>query len=126
VKKRSLLFLKVTDSFEHLKFLRRLIMVKKRKSKVLESEMKVLKKANFTILAPEAQNVSLAGDFNDWDKNCHILKKDSNGTWEINMDLKPGRYEYRFVVDEEWENDPNCTIFAPNPFGSENCVLTLE
>ena len=101
-------------------------MVKKRKSKGLESEMKVLKKTNFTILAPEALNVSLAGDFNDWDKNCHILKKDSDGTWEIIIDLMPGRYEYRFLVDGEWQNDPNCTIFAPNPFGSENCVLTSE
>jgi len=101
-------------------------MGKNRKFKRLESEMKALKKFNFTILAPEAQNVSLAGDFNNWDKNSHLLEKDSNGTWEINIDLLPGRYEYRYLVDGKWENDSNCSSFAPNPFGSENCILTLQ
>ena len=101
-------------------------MGKNRKSKGLKNEPKTLKKVSFTMLAPEAQNVSLAGNFNDWDKNSHSLEKDFDGTWEIHIDLMPGRYEYRFLVDGEWRNDPDCNSFAPNPFGSENCILTLE
>jgi 1,4-alpha-glucan branching enzyme len=100
-------------------------MVKKRKSKKLESKMEELKKVNFTLLAPDAQNVSLAGDFNDWHANSHLLQKASNGMWEINIDLNPGRYEYRFLVDGEWKNDPNCMSIIPNSFGSENCMLKL-
>ena len=42
------------------------------------------------------------------------------------LKLMPGRYEYRFLVDGDWQNDPHCTTFVPNPYGSENCVLTLE
>ena len=100
-------------------------MVKKRKSRKLESKMEELKKVNFTLLDPDAQNVSLAGDFNDWNANSHLLQKVSNGTWEINIDLNPGKYEYRFIVDGEWKNDPDCMSFTPNSFGSENCILKV-
>ena len=126
MKKRSQLFLKVTASVKHLMLYgRSLIMVKKKKSRKLESKMEELKKVNFSLLAPDAQNVSLAGDFNDWDVNTHLLQKVSNGTWEVNIDLNPGKHEYRFVVDGEWKNDPDCMSFTPNSFGSENCILKL-
>ena len=102
------------------------MMGKNKKSKGVENEKEILKQVSFRVSAPEAQNVSLAGNFNDWDKNCHILERDPDGTWEIHIDLMPGKYEYRFLVDGEWRNDPDCTNFAPNPFGSENCIFTLE
>jgi len=97
----------------------------KRKSKTLEGKTKALKKVDFTLLAPDAQSVSLAGDFNDWDVNSHLLKKDSSGKWKVKIELSPGRYEYRFLVDGEWKNDPNCASFITNPFGEENCIRTL-
>jgi 1,4-alpha-glucan branching enzyme len=100
------------------------MMAKKRK--LLENETKASKKVDFILSAPEAQNVFLAGDFNDWEITPHPLEKDSTGNWKINIDLMPGRYEYRFLVDGVWQNDPNSTAFAPNPFGSENCVLKLK
>ena len=90
-----------------------------------ESKAKRKKSVNFRLSAPEAQNVFLVGDFNNWDVNSHPLKA-SKGTWKTSIKLMPGRYEYRFLVDGDWQNDPNCTTFIPNPYGSENCVLTLE
>jgi len=90
-----------------------------------ESKKKTQKWVNFILSAPETQKVFLVADFNSWDAHFHPLKKDSKGTWEINVDLKPGRYEYRFLVDGVWQNDPNCTTFAPNPFGGENCVIRV-
>jgi len=83
------------------------------------------KRATFTFLAPEAQSVQLAGDFNSWDTNTHPLKKASNGLWKRTLNLSPGRYEYRFLVDGQWHNDPQCESYNPNPFGEENCVITL-
>ena len=100
-------------------------MTKKLSSKESESEMKA-QKVNFKLFAPESQNVFLAGDFNSWDPNSHPLKKNSTGEWKISVGLSPGRYEYRFLVDGQWQNDPNCTCLAPNPFGEENCVLVLD
>jgi 1,4-alpha-glucan branching enzyme len=34
------------------------------------------KKVAFSLLAPHAENVSLAGDFNDWDPMAYRMKKD--------------------------------------------------
>jgi 1,4-alpha-glucan branching enzyme len=84
------------------------------------------RKATFTFMAPEAQSVLLAGDFNSWDPKTHPLKKFSDDMWKVNLNLSPGRYEYRFLVDGQWLNDPNCTTFVSNDYGSENCVLTLK
>jgi len=90
------------------------------------SKKKNHKKAIFTFTAPEAQSVQLAGDFNSWDPNAHPLKRTSNERWETRLNLSPGRYEYKFLVDGQWQNDPNCSDFASNPFGEENCVLYLK
>jgi len=78
------------------------------------------------MVVPEAQNVFLVYDFNGWDVNSHPFKKDSKGIWKASTTLIPGRYEYRFLVDGAWQNDSTCTTYVPNPYGSENCVLTLE
>jgi 1,4-alpha-glucan branching enzyme len=101
-------------------------MMARKKSKRLESEIRALRRVDFTLLAPEAKSVSLAGDFNGWDVNSLLLKENTKGMWKISIDLMPGRYEYLFLVDGEWRNDPNSTSLAPNPFGGENCVLMLE
>jgi len=80
-------------------------MEKKRKSKGMGNEMKTLKKVHFELFAPEAKNVTLAGDFNDWDPYSHPMKKNSEGIWEINIHLTQGIYEYQFLVDRKWKND---------------------
>ena len=86
------------------------------------------KKVQFEFLAPAAQGVYLTGNFKDWDPKASPMKKDKEGIWRINLSLKPGRYEYRFFVDGNWENDPVCPLSScvPNEFGSSNCVKIVE
>ena len=84
------------------------------------------KKIEFTLYAPEAQRVTLAGDFNDWDVNALPMKKDSKGTWGASVALPPGRVEYRFWVDGVWHDDPNAHERVENPFGSQNCVRIMS
>ena len=102
-------------------------MVKKKETKK-ESHRKQNhnRKTTFKFMAPDAVSVFLAGDFNAWNPNAHPLKKISNGLWKINLNLSSGRYEYRFLVDGEWRNDPECETYEPNPFGSNNSVVTLK
>jgi 1,4-alpha-glucan branching enzyme len=76
--------------------------------------------------APQAQRVSIAGDFNQWNPSSHPLQRDIKGTWRISLDLKPGKYEYRFLLDGEWQNDPNCDSFVENPFSTSNCLKIVE
>lgn len=80
------------------------------------------KKETFSYTEPNAQNVSLVGDFTDWEQNAVPLKKQKNGTWKATISLAPGVYEYRFLVDGEWRNDQECQSRRPNSFGEENCI----
>lgn len=81
------------------------------------------KRVTFTFEASEAKSVVVTGTFCDWRTDCCVLKKGKGGIWKTTLMLAPGRYEYRFLVDGEWRDDPHCTERVPNEFGSENCVL---
>jgi 1,4-alpha-glucan branching enzyme len=86
----------------------------------------VPRKVQFELSAPEAREVFVAGEFNNWDARATGLKKDKNGLWKITLPLTPGKYEYRFLTDGKWENDPSCSGCVPNKFGSQNCVRIVE
>jgi len=49
----------------------------------------------FAFAAPAAKQVSLAGDFNNWDSHAMPMRKGANGVWHLSVALKPGRHEYR-------------------------------
>jgi len=87
---------------------------------------KQVRKTEFKLSAPQAESVFIAGDFNQWNPSSHPLKADANGTWRISLGLNPGRYEYRFFVNSEWQNDPNCSSFVENPFGTSNSLKIVE
>ncbi|MCM8780961.1 MAG: glycogen-binding domain-containing protein [Candidatus Omnitrophica bacterium] len=79
----------------------------------------------FTLYAPQAKRVSLAGSFNNWDTNSISAKKDYKGNWKTKISLKPGRYEYKFFVDGNWVTDPaRQTVY--NAFGSQNNVIEVK
>ncbi len=83
------------------------------------------KLTEFSLSAPQAQGVFIAGIFNQWSSSSHPLKQDKSGVWKISLSLAPGPYEYRFFVDGEWQNDPSCCDFVENPFGTSNCLKTV-
>ncbi|MGB9601326.1 MAG: isoamylase early set domain-containing protein [Limisphaerales bacterium] len=80
----------------------------------------------FSYTAPGALSVLLAGDFTHWQSNPIPMKKQPDGTWRATVKLAPGTYHYRFIVDGEWRDDPECTLRVPNPFGQENCVRVVS
>ena len=82
-------------------------------------------KTGFQFCAPEATEVYLAGDFNNWDTQAAPMKKDKKGMWKTALLLKPGRYEYRFFVDDSWVSDLSCSGCVPNEFGTMNCVVIV-
>jgi 1,4-alpha-glucan branching enzyme len=83
-------------------------------------------KTEFSLLAPLAESVFIAVSFNQWNPSSHPLRKDKQGIWKISLPLDPGQYEYRFFVDEEWQNDPDSSSLVENPFGTLNCVKIVE
>ena len=90
-----------------------------------ETATALRREACFRINAPSARAVKIAGDFTEWDKTPLNLQSTEDGNWQLKMQLPPGRYSYRFLVDGEWHDDPINTEREPNPFGSYNSVLRL-
>ena len=80
----------------------------------------------FKFFAPQAQQVALAADFNNWDITKNPLEKNAGGQWSAKIQLAPGRYEYRFYVDGGWQNDQEAVECVPNSFGAWNCVLEVS
>lgn len=74
---------------------------------------------------PYAREVSIAGSFNDWHPSVTPMIPVSEGKWAKELALPPGRYEYRFVVDGQWLDDPAAKETVPNPFGGFNAVLVV-
>lgn len=79
----------------------------------------------FSFKAPGADHVLLVGDFTHWQKAPIQLKKQAEGIWRVTIPLEPGEHHYRFLVDGEWRDDPECPVRVPNPFGSHNAVVTV-
>lgn len=79
----------------------------------------------FTLHAPEAQEVFLAGSFNKWNTSDLPMKQDESGTWKVAVNLEPGVYEYRFIVNGGWQNDPNCKECCDNAFGTSNSLVRI-
>ena len=80
------------------------------------------KKQTFAFTAPTAMSVQLVGDFTHWKDRPINLHKTQSGVWEKQVELEPGTHHYRFLVDGQWRDDPECTLRVPNPFGSQDMV----
>lgn len=86
-----------------------------------------------TCKAPDASQILLGGTFNEWKPEATPMKQRAEGEWEVALDLTPGRYEYKFVVDGRWCFDPQlpdgltkCPGCVPNSFGTLNRVVAVE
>lgn len=80
----------------------------------------------FLIVAPNARSITLEGDFNDWDGAKTELTRSSDGVWSASVLLRPGQYQYQFVIDDTLrvadENAPR----VPDGLGGENSVITIS
>jgi 1,4-alpha-glucan branching enzyme len=80
----------------------------------------------FFYSAPEASSVQLVGDFTHWQGHPIQLVKQVNGVWKTSVALAAGSHHYRFLVDGQWCDDPQCTVRIPNVFGSHNMVRKVS
>jgi len=72
-----------------------------------------------------ARTVCIAGTFNDWHPAVSEMLTMGSGKWVKDLNLPPGTYEYRFVVDGKWTTDPRCAQTVPNAFGETNSLLIV-
>jgi cyclomaltodextrinase len=81
----------------------------------------------YTPVISGVQNVFLAGTFNDWnDAQTRMTDPDRDGTYTTTLLLAPGTYQYKFVVDGQWQQDPNNPEGTDDGFGGQNSVLVVD
>jgi len=77
---------------------------------------------SFSTTVPDAKNVMVVGNFTQWQEQPIHLKNESGGVWRTTVELPPGKYQYRFIVDGQWCDDPQCALWVANPYGSQDSV----
>lgn len=73
----------------------------------------------------DARNVVLTGSFNGWDESYPLMEKVKGG-WAMKIDLDPGYYEYKFIVDGNWLHDPGNPEAIENIHGTLNSILNIR
>ena len=90
----------------------------------MAKKMKTGVKHHFKLHRPGVKSVRLSGTFNKWDISG-VECRQKNGVWLAEVELKSGKYEYKFLVDGIWETDPEAEKVG-NIYGTENSVLVIS
>ena len=81
----------------------------------------------FTVRAEAGKVVYLAGCFNQWNPTGKkMTDKKKDGVYSTAINLAPGTYEYKFVIDGVWCADPENTDVVKNDCGTLNSVITVK
>jgi hypothetical protein len=80
----------------------------------------------FTYYQKGLKSISLVGQFNDWAADSTQLTEVSEGVWTVTLRLRPGVYEYQFILNGvQRVTDPTMPQVS-NDFGSPNSVVTVS
>jgi len=81
----------------------------------------------FSVVAPKAAQVSIVGDFNQWNPATLPMRRSADGrTWEIEVRLPVGRYSYAYLIDGSLAVDPTAPRGSGDDFGSPNSVVMVR
>jgi serine protease AprX len=83
-------------------------------------------KLEFVYHDHEAENLAVAGDFNEWNPTEASDRRD--GVFRVAVDLpSPGRYRYKFVVDRtQWVDDPGNAVKEADGYGGNNSIVHID
>ncbi len=85
------------------------------------------RRALFVQPATLGRRVSIAGSFNGWSVETHVMRRnDDLGVHELSVELTTGEHAYRLVVDGKWVNDPFNASTRPNEFGELNSLIRVD
>jgi len=93
---------------------------------IVKKERPTLKEVVFTINAPEAKDVFVAGDFNGWKTDDASRMTPDKGAWQKRLKLDNGKYRYRFVIDGKWTDDPANESRETNPYGETDSLIEIS
>jgi chromosome partitioning protein len=80
----------------------------------------------FSLEAPAHAVVQIAGNFNNWvPEPLQFTESQVRQVWHKTISLKPGSYEYKYVIDGRWLLDPHNSRAIHDPYGGLNSVLSV-
>ena len=81
----------------------------------------------FSLVAPGARSVEVAGDFNGWQPvRAQLRDPEGDGTWSGMIPVAAGMHKYMFVIDgRRWVSDPRAHRFVDDGFGMKNSLLSV-
>ena len=79
----------------------------------------------FLSRSPDAGDVQLAGDFNDWMPHTTPMRRLTDGDFEARLRLPKGRYRYRLVIDGRWSHDHANPVVETNDYGELNSIVEV-
>jgi len=94
------------------------------KTEEVKSDPSSKNKIKFKYYNPKAKEVKLTGDFNSW--RLRSMAKGKDGIWAVAVDLAPGRYAYKYVVDGQYIKDNKNPKSEPDGYGGERSVLEVK
>jgi len=65
---------------------------------------------DFTYHSRTSVTVAVAGEFNGWNTDSHPMSLAAVGIWKTTVNLPPGDYAYKLIVDGRWMMDPSNTL----------------
>jgi len=74
---------------------------------------------------PDARVVALAGTFNNWNQSQLLFGREGD-EWVCRIDLDPGVYTYKFIVDGNWLLDPSNPDTQEDEAGNVNNVIEVK
>ena len=76
---------------------------------------------------PEAQKITVVGDFNNWNKEDILMTRFNTGDFAVTLELETGKeYRYRYLIDgSHWENDWCADKYVPNSYGCDDSVVVI-
>lgn len=84
------------------------------------------RKVSFSFECRVADSVKLVGDFTGWETRPIEMMHSADGFWFTVVPLPPGSYQYQFLADGQWRNDPQASRQARNTFGTVNSVIDVH
>lgn len=107
-----------------LKVLKRELITKRQESPYINRQKQTIE---FYLFNDCAEQISLAGSFNDWAKDILLMEPGRNGFWKIEIPLLPeGRYYYKFFMDSlHWMEDIDNPYREPDGYSGFNSILII-
>lgn len=81
---------------------------------------------NFICTAPHAQQVSLVGDFNNWNPRANPMPRQPDGAWLLRVDFRHGHHRYAFLVDGVITLDPRAMGVTRDDRGERVSLIAVS